>query len=91
MNTFLTFEIGNRTSKSKIAAVPTHVPLEALYLVVGGLIVPPKENAVCTAAILDFLSCHRHFKGGISFQAGNNPKCIWKYSSNPLHFIVILV
>ena len=33
---------------SKIAAVPTHVPLEALYLVVGGLIVPPKENAVCT-------------------------------------------
>ena len=38
----------------KIAAVPTHVPLEALYLVVGGLIVPPKENAVCTAAILDF-------------------------------------
>ena len=41
--------------KSEIAAVPTHVPLEALYLVVGGLIVPPKENAVCTAAILDFL------------------------------------
>ena len=40
--------------KSKIAAVPKHVPLEALYLVVGGLIVPPKENAVCTAAILDF-------------------------------------
>ena len=40
--------------KSKIAAVPTHVPLEALYLVVGGLIVPPKENTVCTAAILDF-------------------------------------
>ena len=34
--------------------MPTHVPLEALYLVVGGLIVPPKENAVCTAAILDF-------------------------------------
>ena len=32
-----------------------HVPLEALYLVVGGLIVPPKGNAVCTAAILDFL------------------------------------
>ena len=42
--------------KSKIAAVPTHVPLKALYLVVGGLIVPPKENAICTAAILDF--CH---------------------------------
>ena len=34
--------------------MPTHVPLEALYFVVGGLIVPPKENAVCTAAILDF-------------------------------------
>ena len=34
--------------------MPTHVPLEALYLVGGGLIVPPKENAVCTAAILDF-------------------------------------
>ena len=32
----------------KIAAVPTHVPLEAQYLVVGGLIVPAKENAVCT-------------------------------------------
>ena len=31
-----------------------HVPLEALYFVVCGLIVPPKENAVCTAAILDF-------------------------------------
>ena len=28
--------------------------MEALFLVVGGLIVPPKENAVCTAAILDF-------------------------------------
>ena len=37
-----------------MAAVPTHVPLEALYLLVGGLIVPPKENAVCTVAILDF-------------------------------------
>ena len=44
----------NCNKKSKIAAVPTHVPLEALYLVVVGLIVPPKENAVCTAAILDF-------------------------------------
>ena len=39
-----------------------HVPLEALYLVVGGLIVRTKENAVYTAAILDFLSCHRHCK-----------------------------
>ena len=43
-----------RRKKSKIAAVPTHVPLKALYLVGGGLIVPPNENAVCTAAILDF-------------------------------------
>ena len=30
-----------------------HVPLEAPFLVVGGLIVPPKENAHCTAAIFD--------------------------------------
>ena len=52
-----------RKRRSKIAAVPTHVPLEALYFVVGGFIVPPKENAGCTAAILDFLSCHHHFKG----------------------------
>ena len=32
-----------RKTKSKIAAVTTHVPLEALSLVVGGLIVPQKE------------------------------------------------
>ena len=32
----------------------THVPLEALYLVVFRLIVLPKENAVCTAAIFNF-------------------------------------
>ena len=31
-----------------------HVPLEALYFRVGGLIVPPKENPVCKAAMLDF-------------------------------------
>ena len=47
--------------KSKIAACADAFPLEALYLVVGGLIVPPKGNAVCTAAILDFLSCHHHY------------------------------
>ena len=40
-----------------------HVPLEALYLVVGGVKVPPKENLVSTVAILDFLSCHHHYKG----------------------------
>ena len=47
-----------------------HVPLEALYLVVGGLIVPPKRNAVCTAAILDFMSCPHHYKGVKPFQKG---------------------
>ena len=47
---------------------------------VGGLIVPPKQNAVCTAAILDFLSCHHHYKGvkpihkGVS--EGNDPQCV---------------
>ena len=63
--------------------MPTHVPLEALYLVVGGLIVPPKENAVCTAAILDFLSCHHHYEGVKPFQKGvsegNDPKCIGSF------------
>ena len=59
-----------KMKKSKIAAVPAHVPLEALYLVVGGLIVPSKGNAVCTAAILDVLSCHHHFKGVKPFQKG---------------------
>ena len=49
--------------------MPTHVPLEALYLFVGRLIVPPKEN-VCTAAILDFLSSHHHYKGVKDFQKG---------------------
>ena len=38
----------------KLQLCRLHVPLEALYFVVGGLIVPPKENDVCTAAILDF-------------------------------------
>ena len=66
-----------RKKKSKIAAVPTHVPLEALYLVVDGLIVSPKENAFSTAAILDFLSCPHYYKGVKQFQkgvtAGNDP------------------
>ena len=31
----------------KLQLCRQHVPLEALYLVVGGLIVPPKENVVC--------------------------------------------
>ena len=73
----------NKKKKSKIAAVPTHVPLEALYLVVGGLIVPLKENAVCTVPILDFLSCHYHYKGVKPFQkgvtAGNDPKCVGSF------------
>ena len=37
----------------KLQLCRQHVPLEALFLVVGGFIVPPIENAVCTAAILD--------------------------------------
>ena len=41
----------------KLQLCRLHVLLEALFFVVGGLIVPPKENAVCTAAILDFF-CH---------------------------------
>ena len=56
---FITPILASYNKNYKIAAVPTHVPLEALYLVIGGLIVPPKEN-VCTAAILDFLSSDRH-------------------------------
>ena len=65
--------------------MPTHFPLEGLYLVVGGLIVPPKGNAACTAAILDFLSCHHHYicvcvkpfqKGVLE---GNDPKCIGSF------------
>ena len=63
--------IRTKNKKSKIAAVPTHVPLEALYLVVGGSKVPPKENAVCTAAILDFFSsCNHHYKGVKPLQKG---------------------
>ena len=73
----------------KIAAVATHVPLEALYLVVGGLIVLPKDNAVCTAAILDFLSCHHHFKGVKPFQKGvsegNDPTFVGSFLLT--HFI----
>ena len=69
--------------------MPTHVPLKALYLVVGGLIVPPKENAVCTAAILDFLSSHHHYKGVKPFpkgvSEGNNPKCVGSFLLT--HFI----
>ena len=44
----------NNNKNPKLQLCRLHVPLEALYFVVGGLIVPPKENAVCTAAILDF-------------------------------------
>ena len=38
----------------KLQLCRKHVPLEALSLVVCGLIVPPKENAVCTASMLEF-------------------------------------
>ena len=38
----------------KLQLCRQHVPLEALYLVVGGLIVPPKGNAVCTAVNFGF-------------------------------------
>ena len=54
--------------------------LEALYLVVGVLIVPSKENVVYKAAILDFLSCHHHYKGVKTFQKGvsegNDPQYV---------------
>ena len=60
--------------------MPTNVPLKALYLVGGGLIVHPNENAVCTAAILDFLSSHHHHKGVKPFPKGvtegNDPNCV---------------
>ena len=75
--------------KSKIAACDDAFPLEALYLVVGGLIVPPKGNAACTAAILDFLSCHHHYMCLKPFQKGilegNDPKCIGSFLLT--HFI----
>ena len=81
-------------SNPKLQLCRQHVPLEALYLVVGGLIVPPKGNAACTAAILDSLSCHHHYICVKPFQKGvlegNVPKN-WKFSSNPLHFKCILV
>ena len=67
--------------------------LEALYFVVGGLIVPPKENAVCTVAILDFLSCHHHFKGVKPFQKGvtegNDPKFVGSFLL--IHFISVIL
>ena len=34
--------------------MPTHVPLEALYLLVIGLIVPPKENVVAQLQFCTF-------------------------------------
>ena len=40
--------------KSKNAAVPTACSFGGTIFVVGGLIVPPKEDDVCKAAILDF-------------------------------------
>ena len=50
---------------------------------VGGLIVLPKEDAVGTAAILDFLSCNHHHKGAKPFQKGdsegNEPKCVGSF------------
>ena len=72
--------------------MPTHVPLKALYLVVGGLIVPTKENAVFTAAILDFLSSHDHYKGVKPFPKGitegNDPNCVGSFLLT--HFISLL-
>ena len=60
---------------------------------VGGLIVPPKENTVCTAAILDFLSCHHGYKGVKPFQKGvlesNDPKCVVSFLLT--HFISLLI
>ena len=42
-----------------------------------------KGNAVCTAAILDFWSCHHHYKGVKPFQKGvsegNEPNCIGSF------------
>ena len=84
----------NNNKKSKIAAVPTQVPLKALYLVGGGLIVPPNENAVCTAAILDFLSRHLHNKVVNHFRKvlrNVTTLIAWKFASSPLHFMFILV
>ena len=73
----------------KLQLCRQHVPLEAPYLVVGGLIVPPKGNAACTAAILNFLSCHHHYKCVKPFQKGvlegNDPKCIGSFLLT--HFI----
>ena len=44
---------------------------------------PSKENVVCTAAILDFLSCHHHYKGVKQFQIGvsegNDPRCVGSF------------
>ena len=47
--------IRTNNNNPKLQLCRQHVPFEALYFLVVGLIVPPKENAVCTAAILDFL------------------------------------
>ena len=44
----------NNNENSKLQLCRQHVPLEALYLVVGGLIVPPKEMLSPKHAILDF-------------------------------------
>ena len=64
-----------RINKSNIAAVPTHDPLEALYLV--------------AATILDILSCNHHWKGVKTFQEGvsegNEPKYVGSFLLN--HFI----
>ena len=44
---------------------------------------PPKENAVCAASILDFLSCNHRYKGVKPFQKGvsegNDPFCVGSF------------
>ena len=60
---------------------------------VGGLIVPPKGNAACTGAILDFLSWDHHYICVKPFQKGvlegNDPKCIESFHLT--HFISNLI
>ena len=69
--------------------MPTYVPLEALYLVVGGLIVPPKENAVCKAAIL-YLSCHHHYKGVKPFRGKINTNIKGSdFNTGPLYYSIV--
>ena len=54
-----------------MAAVPTACSFRGtIFGGGGGLIVPPKENAVSTAAIWDILACDHHYKGVKPFQKG---------------------